>query len=149
MCISILGPLATLLVGCGVGFIAWQQWKVSHDKLRLDLFDRRYKVFDSTRIFLSVILKNARFDDSQFFEFCAGISDVEFLFGKDVVDYLTQIRTKALDARAHHEALETIPVGDERSRRVNAKQNDILWLGEQINVISGAFAPYLNFTNIK
>jgi hypothetical protein len=142
-------PIATLIVGLIVGYIAWQQWQVAKAKLRLDLFDRRYKVFDATRKFLVVIVKNARFDDSQLLDFCAGTSDTEFLFGRDVVDYLTQIRTRALDARAHHEELQATPVGDERSRRVHAKQDQILWLGEQLGTMTKTFSPYLGFSNVK
>ena len=66
--------------------IAWQQWRVADNKLRLDLFDRRYKVYDATRKFLAVIIREATFTDSQLFEFYGGTSDAEFLFGADIVD---------------------------------------------------------------
>ena len=65
--IPYLAPAATLIVGLSVAFIAWQQWQLARNKLRLDLFDRRYKVFEATRRFLAVILRDARFEDSQLF----------------------------------------------------------------------------------
>src|SRR4051812_29661402 len=94
-----LAPSATLIVGLSVGFIAWQQWQLAHSKLRLDLFDRRYKVFDATRIFLAVIGRDSRFEESHLFEFDAGTSDAEFLFGSDIVNYLAEIRKRAIDMR--------------------------------------------------
>ena len=145
---SFLSPIATLIVGSAVAIIAWQQWRVARDKLRLDLFDRRYKVFEATRKFLTMTVKKARFDDAQLFEFCAGIADAEFLFGNDVVDYLAQIRKRALEARAHHEELQSLPVGDERSRRVQAKTDQILWSGDQLDLMIKTFSPYLNFSKV-
>jgi len=126
---QILGPIATLLIGCLIGSIAWQQWQVARSKLRLDLFDRRYKVFDATRKFLAVILREARFEGSHLFEFFAGTSDAEFLFDSDIVDYLAQIRTRALNMRTHQKVYEPLPAGDERSRHVQAEHDQLLWLG--------------------
>ena len=67
-------------IAAGHMMIAWQQWRVADNKLRLDLFDRRYKVYDATRKFLAVIFREASFTDSQLFEFYAGTSDAEFHF---------------------------------------------------------------------
>jgi hypothetical protein len=76
---SLFFSIATLFLSIAVVVIAWQQWQVANNKLRLDLFDRRYKVYDATRNFLAVILREATFTNSQLFEFYAGTSDAEFL----------------------------------------------------------------------
>jgi hypothetical protein len=76
--ISILGPIATLIVGCAVAFIAWQQWQVANSKLRLDLFDRRYKVYDATRKFVAGIVSEATFSDAQLFTFTPGLPTRSF-----------------------------------------------------------------------
>jgi len=62
-------------------------WWIALNKLRLDLFDLRYKVYDATRTFLAAILREAKFTNSQLFEFYARTSDAEFLFGADVVEH--------------------------------------------------------------
>lgn len=144
-----LGPITTLIVGLAVVFIAWQQWQVARSKLRLDLFDRRYKVYDATRKFLAGILRDATFTDSQLFEFYAGTSDTEFLFGSDVVDYLAQIRKRALDMRLHQRTYEPMPVGDERSRHVQAEHDELLWLTNQLTAMTKIFTPYLGFSHIQ
>ncbi len=132
-----------------VAFIAYQQWRVARNKLRMDLFDRRYKVYDATRLFLSVILRDATFKDSDLFSFYAGISDAEFLFRADVTDYLGQIRKRALDMRTHQKAYEHLSVGDERSRHVQAENDQLLWLSEQLTAMAKTFAPYLRLAHIK
>lgn len=80
--------------------IAWQQWRVAKNKLRLDLFDRRYKVYDATRTFLIQIAQYNNFEQSELVNFAAGISDAEFLFGADVVGVLeADSKTSAWYAR--------------------------------------------------
>lgn len=37
--IPYLAPAATLIVGLSVAFIAWHQWRVARNKLRMDLFE--------------------------------------------------------------------------------------------------------------
>jgi hypothetical protein len=45
--------VATLFLGLAVAVIAWLQWRLASDKLRLDLFDRRYKIYDATMRFVA------------------------------------------------------------------------------------------------
>lgn len=143
-----LAPSATLIVGLSVAVIAWQQWRVARNKLRLDLFDRRYKIYDATRQFLLVIRRDATFKDSDLFTFYAGTSDAEFLFHSDVVDYLAQISKIALEMRRDHKVCEALPVGDERSRYAQAEHEQLLWLGDQLTAMSKTFRPYLSFSHI-
>jgi hypothetical protein len=142
---------ATLVVGLGVIFIAWQQWKVAHAKLRLDLFDRRYKVYEATRYFLAGLLSCPTFSDSQLFTFYAGTSDVEFLFDSKVVDYLSQIRNRAIDMRLQNELFRGLPDGPERSAKIEAAHQHSLWLCEQLTskTLTKTFAPHLGFSNIR
>ena len=140
---------ATLVVACAVAYVAWQQWQIARHRLRLDLFDRRYKVYDATRKFLSIILREARFEEAQLFEFYAGTSDTEFLFDSAVVDYLEQVRKRAVHMRTAQRVYEHMPVGDERSRHVQAEHDDLLWLTDQLTAMSKVFSPYLAFSHVK
>jgi len=72
----------TLVLDISVAIVAWLQWWIALNKLRLDLFDRRYKVYDATRTFLAAILREAKFTNSKLFEFYAGTSDAEFLWSR-------------------------------------------------------------------
>jgi hypothetical protein len=139
----------TLVLALSVAIVAWLQWWVALNKLRLDLFDRRYKVYDATRKFLAAILQEAKFTQSELFEFFAGTSDAEFLFGADVVEHLAQIRNRAIDLRKAQTLLEHGSVGDERSRCAQAEHDELSWLNDQITAISKTFAAYLGFANVK
>lgn len=140
---------ATFLVSCVLAFIAWQQWQLAQNKLRLDLFDRRYKVYDALRTFLSCVVGKANFTDAQLFEFYAGTSDAEFLFGPEVIDYLAQVRKHALNMQLHQKIFQPMPVGEERSRHIQAEHDELVWLGEQLTEMSKIFVPYLGFSHIQ
>ena len=147
---SLFSGIATLVVGLAVVLIAWQQWKVSHAKLRLDLFDRRYKIFEATRTLLREITNSATFSDEQLFKFYTDTADAEFLFRSDVVDYLAEIVKRAIDMQANQKRYQALPLGGERSRETQSEHNHLLWFGEQLTskAITKAFKPYLGFTNI-
>ena len=104
---------------------------------------------DGNAQFLAIIIREATFADSQLFEFYAGTSDAEFLFGADVVDYLGQIRKRAVDMRTAQQLFEPLPVGDERSRHVQAAHDDLSWLSDQITAMTKVFTPYLGFANVR
>lgn len=142
-------PIATLIVGFAVAFIAWQQWQLARSKLRLDLFDRRYNVYDATRKFVAGIVSEATFSDAQLFAFYAGTSDAEFLFGSDVVAYLAALRKRTIDMRMHQKLYQPLPVGEERSRHVQAENDQLLWIGEQLTAMTKTFTPYLGFSHVK
>jgi hypothetical protein len=142
-------PIATLVVGLAIAVIAFLQFKVAHDKLRLELFDRRFKVYAATKAFLVQILRHARFDNSHLYEFYAATADAEFLFGQDVLDYLKQISHRAIDMDSFQKTYQPLPVGDERSKWVSKEHTEILWLNQQLTDMSKVFSPYLSYAKIK
>jgi hypothetical protein len=85
----------------------------------------------------------------QLAEFDIGTSDAEFLFGADVVDYLSQIRKRAIHMETAQRVFEPLPVGDERKRHVEAAHDDLSWLTDQITAMTKIFAPYLGFANVR
>ena len=66
---SFIQATATFIVAAIVAYIAWQQWMVSRDRLRLDLFDRRYRVYQAVRKFGALVLEKDPFNQSQLDEF--------------------------------------------------------------------------------
>jgi hypothetical protein len=147
--VTLFFSIVTLFLSFAIVIIAALQWRVADNKLRLDLFDRRYKVYDATRNFLSVILREANFTNPQLFEFYAGTSDAEFLFGAEVVKHLDEIRKRAIHLQTAQKLYEPLPVGEQRSKHVQEAHDDLLWLTNQITAISKTFAPYLGFTNVR
>ena len=51
--------------------------------------------------------------------------------------------------QAAQKIYEPLPVGEERSKHVQAEHDDLLWLTDQFTAINKAFAPYLGFANVR
>ena len=146
---TVFFSIATLFLSVAVVAIAWQQWRVAADKLRLDLFDRRYRVYEATRKFLSLMSREAEFTDAEYSDFRVATWDARFFFKPDVAEYLSQIGMRALDMRVQKRLYLELPEGDERSRRVQTEHDQFMWLRDQFTKLPTMFAPYLGFANIR
>jgi hypothetical protein len=131
-----------------VVYVAIQQWKLAENKLRLDLFEKRYKVFDATRKFLVIILQEATFQNADLFEFYAGTADAAFLFkDKDgITSLLDSIRDHALKMRALGRQYSNLPVGNERTQLIEGESTELKWLTEELRNLGTKFHSYLGFT---
>jgi len=57
--IGIFKGLLTPLIAIMASYIAWQQWQTNKQKLKLEKYDRRLRVYEQVREILSIILINA------------------------------------------------------------------------------------------
>lgn len=146
---AILSPVATLVVGIAIAFFAYQQWSIARHKLRLDLFEKRYKVYEATARFLSLIMSLANFNDDDLRAFNIGTMDAVFLYPTHIKDYLHQIRCRAIDMRTYQRQFERLPVGEERNKLVDQNHNEARWLNEQLAKLPTVFAPFLGFASAK
>lgn len=145
-------PIATFALSVAVGIVAWQQWHVARNKLRLDLFDRRYKVWDTTRTFILQVLNNTVTDPTMT-EFKLAIADAKFLFDDDVVQFLNRILKCAAHLWTTRQLLTDVQVRhatqEQLEQRAESQQRDLLWLGEQIPEATKVFGRYIGFTQVK
>ncbi len=146
---TVLAPIATLVVGLVAAYIAYQQHVVARNRLKLDLFDRRYKIYDATRRFLSVIIQRASFEDKDLFEFYAATSDAAFLFPEEVEVFLRDLSKRALDMRLYERKFRDLSVGAERSRLVDLNSKELVRLMDDLQDIKKVFLPYMDFSRVR
>ena len=144
--IQLLISVQTAITAIMLVYIAYKQWRLAENKLKLDLFEKRYKVFEATRKFLSVILREATFQNTDLFEFYAGTADAAFLFKDDIISFLDSIRDHALKMRAYARQYSNLPVGDERTQLIKGESAELNGLTEQLRNLATKFQPYLGFT---
>jgi hypothetical protein len=131
-----------------VVIIAALQWRVARNKLRLDLFDRRYKLYDAARKFLSLSLRETKVELPPLAEFNVGVADAEFLFGSDVLKYLEQLRKNALHLRTTQSLQSHSRTNDEIKKRVKTEDEDIKRLISQLDELTKVFSRYLGFADV-
>ena len=74
--------LLTPLIAIVAVYIASHQWETNRGKLRLDLFDRRYKVYEKISEFIGSILTTSKVQEGKELQFLIDTTATEFLFGK-------------------------------------------------------------------
>jgi hypothetical protein len=123
--------------------LAWQQVTIARTRLRHDLFDRRFKVFEAARTFLARVMRNGKMSIADFGDYTAGVIDAQFLLNQEVHAYLFEIRRRAAAMQALKEAFEPLPAGAEKAKLAEKLGEEFAWLVAQLDVLPEKFKPFL------
>ncbi|HXH05981.1 MAG TPA: hypothetical protein VNI83_05250 [Vicinamibacterales bacterium] len=146
---NVLAASLTAITAVFAAYIAWQQYQLGQRQFRHDLYDRRLKVFQAARSFLSDVARDAETRFPRCVQFLAEASEVEFLFGDDIVHLIQALYQQGIKLALLHEKLYPeagepgLPVGPERSQ-VAQEQADVLRdMMDTLTRLKEAFKPYL------
>jgi hypothetical protein len=90
--IQALGPtLVAVVVGLFAGYIGWRQWLTGNHRLRLDMFDRRYSIYEATKFLFGQIAINGSVTSTDFAEFRDKIRGAEFFFDGEAKQFFTRL----------------------------------------------------------
>lgn len=145
---SIVAVCVTRTLGRGQHEIAKAQWWTAENKLRLDLFDRRYAVFAAAKDFTLIIIQHGDFVDSDLNASARGTADADFLFDEDVSCFLKEIRKNAVDLRLCRQVFEgKAPSSTSREGVVQRFQE----LGSLFDIegLNDCFRAYLGFKKLE
>ena len=143
--IKVFGGLLTPLIALIAIYIAYQQHKTNRDKLRLDLFEKRYAIYKGIQKFLTLILRAGKTNYEELMQFNGETQDATFLFRDEIPAYIGDIYSKANDLIATTETYKPLPVGEDKSRLVKEATELTRWLTKQLPELKDVFAPYLKF----
>lgn len=144
--LDIFKSLLTPIIAAVVAYIAYQQHKTNRDKLMLDLYDRRLKVFEGLMGLLWGIFQKGKCDDQERNKFLRATVEGIFLFDKDIVNYLETIYKKTIVLGTICAAIRILPSGDNRDEEAKKKKSQVLeWFMDQFEVSKVKFGKYLSF----
>jgi hypothetical protein len=138
-----LQALAVPTIAFAGAYLALQQVIIVRTKLRHDLFDRRFKVFEAARTFLVAVRRSRKTSVSEFSDYKAGVIDAQFLLSKEVHAYLFEIRRRAAAMQAINATAEPLPPGAKKAELVDKAGAEFTWLSEQLDVLPDKFKPFL------
>lgn len=149
VCIAILqgipAGVVTLTVGIVGGFIAYRQAAVAKAKLKLDLFEKRYPIFQQTwEIMSEVVMKGTREKNYGLSHpFANFMPQARFLYGKEVEAYLSDAVSKWLERNAYEAERDDPAAAAQHAARVRELKN---WFHAQASTgLRVLFDPYLDF----
>jgi hypothetical protein len=150
--VQTIGGLLTPVIALLAAYIAWQQYKTASGKLKLDLFERRYRVYRGLMDFLAAVVRDEQVTNESLGNFYRETDQKRFLFGDDICNYLKLIRENAVKLRQAHRLV--VSVCEERGHVASEqKQNEVVeteldllaWFDNQVEQAGLLFEQYLGF----
>ena len=126
-------PLVALAASC----IAYQQYRVAQQKLKSDLYPRRFAVY-KTVISTVVNVLNSKTSDGEGKSFNENMIEARFLFDRLTFDYLSAIETRIFTLQYVRNINGN---ASEKARLINSDEK---WLLEQLKIIPEKMHPFLN-----
>lgn len=124
--------------------IAYRQWRTAQNKLKLDLFERRFSVYDAARNLIGSIMTSGKAKNDEIYKFLSGTREAKWLLNPEIANYLDkQLYVKAIELQALDAELEGVPVGTERSSNVKQQSEIKRWIVEQYDVLDEKFSSLL------
>src|SRR5262245_30866216 len=93
--IVILSACLSPLVAIVTMYIAWQQFRINKNKLKLDLYDKRYDFYSKLFLLIEEIHIKAEMPMNALLEFRGKYSQGIFLFDSKIQKTIEQVYTKA------------------------------------------------------
>ena len=92
MSTTTLISFAAIFVSVAVLGVQYAQWRTANQKVVIDLYDRRLKVYAQLEKAIGPVLREGKVNGEAFKEFMIGQADARFLFGDDIHEYLGVLR---------------------------------------------------------
>ncbi|MEX2172196.1 MAG: hypothetical protein WD851_22945 [Pirellulales bacterium] len=140
--------LLTPVIAIVATYIAYQQWQTNRQKLILDRYDRRLRIYEEVRRILSIILRDANASTDDLLKFRTSVSEADFLFGPEIPEYIDEIYKRGLNLWRWNEEYrdyrqEKSP-GYDHSKVVEEKHKELTWLTGQFEPAKQNFKKYLD-----
>lgn len=98
--LKVLSLIATPAIAIIVAVIAWRQWETARQKLMLDLFGERLKVYKKVTRALRLIPADPQQNITEAISLLFDAKDAsQFLYGQEVTGYIRQLIEVAADLR--------------------------------------------------
>ena len=141
---AIAAIASSIAAGLAV-YNAWELRKQGEEKLKIDLFERRYRIYEAIYRYIAHMDREGNVSDDAIRELDRGCTAIEFLFDKDVRDYVRTVRNKGIDLMTARKIMEPLPVGDEHSKQSALICELVKWSSQQFESAEHVFSRYLKF----
>ena len=140
-----IAAIGQITISCAVAYVAWQQWKTARDKLQLDRYEKRFRIYNATTDFISAVAwdMSGKIGQEEVVKFDIAQREAYFLFAgnNDLLKFLDELRQKAQDLALWNEQAKGQGVGSEASKEREKLNN---WFHDQFDVAKHKFASHLS-----
>lgn len=149
--IEVSKGLLTPLIAIVATYVAWQQWQTNRQKLILDRYDRRLRVYEEVRKILSIILRDTKASNEDLIKFRTAVSEADFLFGPEIPEYIDEIYTRGVKLQywsgEYRNYTQEMPKRYDHMQVVNGINSELTWLTAQFEPAKSKFKKYLDVSS--
>lgn len=146
--VEISKALLTPIIAVVTTYIAYQQWKINRQKLFLDLYDRRLKVYEEVRQILGMVARDARASYDDLLKFHIAVSEADFLFEPEISEYIEEIYQRGVKLqywnKQYRDLTQTKPDGYDHQKICDGMDAELNWLIQQFEPAKQKFKKYLH-----
>ncbi|USR41211.1 hypothetical protein L1F06_007190 [Ectopseudomonas hydrolytica] len=137
----------TILVSILVAFVAWREWFTNKQRLKHELFDRRYSVYEQITSFMASIVIEGGVPPNKDIEFLQKTKQAYFVFGcASWVKYLVDdIYKKAVTLQALEGTLPGLQ-GEDRKKNLHEQTQIKLWFSQELKEIDEKFEQFFKLS---
>lgn len=136
--------LLTPAVATFAVYVAASQWTTARNKLRFDLFEKRFAVYQGARDFLGSIMASGKVKEEALFKYLQATQAAKWIVGQEIHDYLErEVYKPALELQCVEAELDGMPVGEGRTKKVERKAELRKHLIAQFDQLDTWFGAYL------
>ncbi len=142
-------------ITAGVALIGYWQFRINKNKLRLDLYNKRFEIYTRTIDFYQILLgydvAKSSENDLVHKNFIKACRESQFLFKKNsgIYEMLNEMHSKAFKIIGFKEhGKELVDAPDVFMKQNQEMQDALKWLMDIIPKLEEALAPYLDFHKI-
>jgi hypothetical protein len=130
-------------------YVSWRQWRTNSQKLRYDLFEKRYAIYEAAVKFIASMMREGKPSQEAQNAFLVGTQGSKLLFGREVEEYLHSLWVDAVEMEMHQAIFSDLPVGKDRTMHVEAAAEIKKKLPDHFRRLDEKFFPYINLASIK
>jgi hypothetical protein len=145
--------LTPSVVALLVAYIAYRQWRIAQGKLRLDLYNKRFAIFEATLQLYQELVRcseETKLESIQT-KFITAMIESEFLFASspDIKNMMQRLHKSAGHIKGHRQVMkETGMPSDNVIEASNQLQRELGALDDTLEAIKESMSPYLSFKGL-
>lgn len=147
---SNIQTILTLIIALIATWIAYQQHRTNRNKLKLDLFDRRLKVYHSVRDTVVIFTREAKIVFEDFRLFRINLIGADFLFGEEVIKFNSQLTDWLVEFMTVRDELESDQLEPaRRTEKLDRKRELTESIVRSLETAHEVYKPYFKLAHIR
>ena|ERR1700686_1273856 len=136
-------PIVALTAAFIAGLLQWRQARIARNKLILDLFDRRFPLYQATQDLFGTIFVHGKATDEDFTKYLWSVRTARWLFDAKLAEYLKTIIGKKVEQLITlNSEFETLTSAERHKNLAN--QSELKkWFDREYEALDGRFRNFL------